>query len=221
MRTPVLLALLASFFLAGLLAAAEVSEEQARRAFVEAGCTECHDGSTAPDWEGTIQVIVEWAMEYDDIDEAVQNEYTFAGGADSYDEMMLVMKEYTEGITEEQYSILYQFFLQVFEEARAARPQAPEATPTPPPPGEVLTVTVTETVTVTRTKTVTETLTLVVTETRESTSIYTAPMESPEERLSPATLQYAPLLGLALVAGSAAYLLAHLLITAKRARQEV
>ncbi len=209
MRIPAVLAFLASFLLAGLLAAAAgVSEEQAYQAFVQAGCTECHDGSSAPDWKGTIQAIVEWAQNYDSIDEAVQNEYTFAGGADSYDEMMAIMREYAEGITDEQFNVLYQFFLQVFEEAKAARPQTPTTT-TPPPNRsyEASTVTVTETQTITRTKTVTETLTKVVTETRESTVVYTIVTEPTEERLAPSTLQYAPLVGLILAVGSLAYLL--------------
>ena len=204
-RTLLVLAVLIPLALGVLVYAESISENQAYQAFVKAGCTECHDGSSAPDWKETVEIVRSWAMQYDTIDEAVQNEYTFAGGADSYAEMMAVMREYTEGVTDEQFNILYQFFIQVFEEARASRPQQT----TTPPPRETIqasTVTVTETKTITRTKTITETITKVVTETRESTVIVTEKTEPLEGRLTPTTLNYAPLIGLILALAGFSYL---------------
>lgn len=215
MRALLAIAVLLPFILGVLAHAGSISEDQAYQAFVKAGCTECHDGSSAPDWEGTVETVRSWAMQYDTIDEAVQNEYTFAGGADSYAEMMAVMREYSEGITDEQYNILYQFFIQIFQEAKASRPQQ---TTTPPPRETVQasTVTVTETKTVTRTKTVTETLTKIITETKESTLIITEKTEPLEERLTPTTLNYAPLVGLLLALAGFVYLI----LSAREARPQ-
>ena len=192
--------------LAPLVSSQQVSEQEAYQAFLEAGCTECHDGSSAPDWNGTIATIQEWAAMYASIDEAVQYEYTFQGGADSYDEMMQAMRDLTGSVTDEQYQLLYNFFLQVFQAARAEAEQT--QTTTTPAPGECTgeTVTVTVTTTLTRTKTVTETITEVVRETVEKEVLVTVPVEQPQAREAPTTLSYAPLVAGALSILGLAYL---------------
>ncbi len=185
-------------------ALAQPNLEEAAQVFEEAGCTQCHNGGMAPDFQGTVDVIAEWAQYYADIDEAVRNEYTAFGGADSYDEMMQQMKQYTKGVTDEQFRYLYDFFLQVFEYYKAQAPAEGEATTTTTqPPAETGTPaecpTTTVTVTVTETKTVTKT--------QESTAtvIHTAPEIPPECRAKPGTARFVPVVAAVLVLAALGY----------------
>ena len=210
-----LLVLILSVGLAGLAYSQSISEDDARQAFEQAGCTSCHNGGAAPDWDGIVQVIEEWAQNYNSLDEAVQNEYTFAGGADSYDEMMETMKQYTPGITDEQYQMLYQFFIQVFEEARS---QAQTTTTTTQPPstttetttaagtGGVSTVTETVTVTKTKEKTETETVTELIKEKEEKQVIVTEEKTPAEEYMVPGAMKYAVVVAVVLAVIGLVYL---------------
>lgn len=196
------------------------SEQQAYQAFVDAGCTSCHNGGYAPDWNGTVQTIIEWAMNYDNIDEAVAAEY---GSATTYDELMEQMKAYTPGITDEQYQILYDFFLELFNyynsqqttttttqpattttQPETTTETATETTSTPAC-NATATVTVTETVTKTKTKTVTETLTKY--EESTVTKLQDICRPNPYEAEKPPTAAYAPIVAAILVLAALAYVL--------------
>jgi len=201
------LAALAAMLLVSLLpyALAQPNFEEAARIFEEAGCTQCHNGGMAPDFEGTVQVIATWAQYYDDIDEAVRNEYRAFGGADSYDEMMQQMKQYTPGITEEQFQYLYQFFLEVFEYYKSQAQQT--TTTTTQPPAETTTTTTeapaTETPCETTTVTVTETVEKTVEET--VTVLEQVEVVPPECRAKPDTAKYAPVVAAVLVLAALGY----------------
>ncbi|MCE4628577.1 MAG: hypothetical protein F7C34_05485 [Desulfurococcales archaeon] len=196
------------------------SEQEAYQAFVEAGCTACHNGDYAPDWNGTVQTIIEWAMNYDNIDEAVAAEY---GSANSYDELMQQMRSYTPGITDEQFQTLYNFFLDLFNyyhsqqttttttQTTTTTTQTETTTGTPaettstPTCNATATVTVTETVTKTKTKTVTETLTKY--EENTVTKLQDICRPNPYESEKPPTAAYAPIVAAILVLAALVYVL--------------
>ncbi len=144
------------------------SGEEDLQAVFKKYCGACHRGRLAPDWQGTIDKIREWASKYDSLDEAVRAEYEFRGKkANSYDEMMEQMKQFSPGISEEDFQKLHEFFKNVFLEAKGGAPatgaettaatttEAPAETTTTAAPATPVTVTVTETVTVRETVTVT------------------------------------------------------------------
>ena len=98
----------------GALAAALTAEE-AKKEFQAKGCTGCHNGAVAPDFEGVIKKIKEWAAKYGSLDEAVAAESgSFSmpqyKNAKSWDQLINAMP----GITPE----LKQFFEQVFQQAK-------------------------------------------------------------------------------------------------------
>ncbi len=149
-------ALVALIAIAG--AAAALTMQEAEKEFKAKGCTGCHNGALAPDFQGTVKLIEEWAQKYGSLDEAVAAEsknFKMFQGVKTWDELMAKMP----GITPE----LKQFFEQVFEQAKkgaagaGAQPAQPAAQP------KTVTVTVTQVKTVTQTVTekvyVTETVT--------------------------------------------------------------
>ncbi len=162
------IALIALVAMSLLLVSAASSEEELQGVFKKY-CGACHRGRLAPDWTGTIEKIREWASKYNSLDEAVRAEYSFRGKkANSYDEMMQQMKQFSPGISDEDFQKLYDFFKNVFVEAKGGTiatttatgtttqsPTTTTETTTTQPPGAVETVTVTETVTVEHTVTVT------------------------------------------------------------------
>jgi len=120
-------------------------------------CGACHRGRIAPNWDGTIKKIKEWASKYASLDEAARKEYHYRGKtANSYDELMKYMREFAPGISDEDFKKLYEFFKNVFLEAKggAASPSVSAAVT------KTITTTVTTTLisftTTTVTKTVTE-----------------------------------------------------------------
>ncbi len=154
---------------------AQTSEAEARQVFESVGCTNCHvEGGVAEPWDGTLQKIRSWASKYNTLDEAVQAEYTFSGGAASFDELMTQMHQFTPTASDQDIQLLADFFKAVFQEAKGSATTttppptetvtttAPETT-TSPPPGGVVTVTETVVETTTVTKTVTKTQTVPVT----------------------------------------------------------
>ena len=125
----------------------QYTEEQLRDIFVSKGCATCHDGSTAPNWDGIKNLITSWAQSYATIDEASIAEY-----GKSFEELMSEMRSYTPQITDEEYNALYQFYVNLFQESKP-----PETTTTAPSgtnAAETVTVTKEVTKTVTKTKTV-------------------------------------------------------------------
>ncbi|ABM81219.1 hypothetical protein [Hyperthermus butylicus] len=109
---PVLLTAVLVLALASIGAAA-LSAEEAEKLFQSSGCTGCHNGVVAPDFQGTIAVIREWASKYETLDEAVAAEapnFKMFNNAKSWDELMSSMP----GITPE----LKDYFARVFEEAK-------------------------------------------------------------------------------------------------------
>ncbi len=162
--------------LAAATLSAQTSEAEAKQVFENVGCNVCHNGGQAPDWDGTLQKIREWASKYSTLDEAVQAEYTFSGGAASFDELMVQMHQFTPAATDQDIQLLTDFFKAVFQEAQASATTTtpppppptettttPAETTTPPPPSGAVTVTETVTETATVTKTVTKTQTVPVT----------------------------------------------------------
>ncbi len=113
----------------GFMALAEVDEAKAKQVF-EARCASCHNGASAPDFQGTIDKVKSWATKYANLDEAVKAEYKAFGGAESYDQLMQQMKQFSAGITDEEYQLLYNYFKQVFEaSAQAGAPEQKQETP--------------------------------------------------------------------------------------------
>lgn len=132
-RIITVLALVVIVFLVGTSAfAATVSEQKAKEVFEKSGCVACHNGKVAPTFDGTVSKIKEWAAKYETLDEAVQKEYTYMGGAKSYDQMMQQMRRFTPTISDEDFKLLYDYFRQVFSESKGATPTATAATTTTP-----------------------------------------------------------------------------------------
>ena len=132
-------------------------------------CGACHRGRIAPNWSGTIAKIKSWAEKYATLDEAVRAEYHFRGkGANSYDDLMSQMKSFSAGISDEVFKKLYEFFKNVFLEAKGGA-ASPTAT-APPATTVTVTVTVTTTPIATTTKTVTVERTVTLYEKQEAGS---------------------------------------------------
>jgi cytochrome c551/c552 len=153
----VVVALVALVAVAGVAAA--LTMQEAEKEFKAKGCTGCHNGAMAPDFQGTVKKIEEWAKKYGSLDEAVAAEaknFKMYSNAKTWDQLISAMP----GITPE----LRQFFEQIFEQAKSGGAGAGggEAQQAPAQP-KTVTVTVTQVRTVTQTVTekvyVTETVT--------------------------------------------------------------
>lgn len=127
-------------------------------------------GRTSRALDGTLQKIRSWASKYATLDEAVQAEYTFSGGASSFDELMAQMHQFAPTATDQDIQLLTDFFKAVFQEAKSSTTPTttpaetttttPTQTTTTQQPGGTVTVTETLTETTTVTKTVTRTQTV-------------------------------------------------------------
>ncbi len=81
-------------------------------------CGSCHNGVRAPTFEATVAKIRTWALTYATLDDAVRSEYKYMGGASSYKEMMEAKRRMVPWIPEEDYKKLYEYFANVFAEAK-------------------------------------------------------------------------------------------------------
>ncbi len=104
-----------------------LSEDEARKLFSEAGCTSCHNNVLAPDFDGVIAKLREWALKYESLDEAVATEaanFKMFNNVKSWDELMKSMP----GVTPE----LNNYFIAIFEEAKKSKTAQETQTPTIP-----------------------------------------------------------------------------------------
>ncbi len=109
-----------------LVASAVLSEQEARKEFEAKACTSCHNNNIAPDFDGTVAKLVEWAKKYNTLDEAVAAEaktFKMFSNAKTWNQLMNMMP----GITPE----LKEFFENIFEQAKKGKEVAAPATPTP------------------------------------------------------------------------------------------
>jgi len=77
-----------------LIATAQISEQEAQQLFQQLGCTSCHNGTVAPDWQGTLEIMKKVQTEYGgDIDEFARNVNYFGrtGAFNDWNELMEVM----------------------------------------------------------------------------------------------------------------------------------
>ena len=117
MKMSISLAIVLSVLVAvGILsiAAAALSTEEARQEF-QTKCASCHNGAVAPDFEGVVAVIEEWASKYASLDEAVATEapnFNMFNNAKTWDELMSMKPGITPG--------LKAYFESVFEQAKGA-----------------------------------------------------------------------------------------------------
>ncbi len=150
-------AVLAVIALVGAAAAAyALSMQQAEQMFKQHGCTNCHNGGLAPDFQGTVKTIEEWAKKYKSLDAAVAAEsknFKMFKGVKTWNQLMSQMP----GITPE----LKQFFEQVFEQAKKGGTAPAATTAKTGASPKTVTVTQVRTVTVTMTEKtiITETVT--------------------------------------------------------------
>ena len=157
------LAVIAVIVLGIGIASSQAANEAKLKQVFQAHCSSCHNGHMAPTFDGAVAKMKEWAKKYETLDEAVAHEYKFSGGAKSYDQMMQQMKNFAPGISNQDFQLLYDYFKQVFEEAK----------------GGAKTTTATKTATKT-TATATKTATSATTPTRTTTiklpkEVYTTP----------------------------------------------
>ena len=134
------------------MASGQAGNEAKVKQVFQAHCASCHNGHMAPTFDGVVAKMKEWAKKYNTLDEAVAHEYKFSGGAKSYDQMMQQMKGFAGGISEQDYRLLYNYFKQVFEEAKGGAKKTTTAAKT--------TTTTTTTTTAQPTKTTTTTTTI-------------------------------------------------------------
>ena len=112
------LAVIAVIVLGIGIASSQAANEAKLKQVFQAHCSSCHNGQMAPTFDGVVAKMKEWAKKYKTLDEAVAHEYKFSGGAKSYDQMMQQMKNFAAGISDQDFKALYDYFKQVFEEAR-------------------------------------------------------------------------------------------------------
>ena len=149
----------------GIAASHAATSTNVKKIF-EAHCSSCHNGHMAPTFDGVVAKIREWAKKYKTLDEAVAHEYKFSGGAKSYDQMMHQMRSFAGGISDQDFKALYNYFKQVFEEAKGGAKPATTTT----------SATATTTTTVAKTTTTTPTTTTTTTTTiKLPKEVYTTP----------------------------------------------
>ena len=133
MRLATVLAILVPLLATGLAAAA-VSEEEARRVFEELRCNSCHvSGGVAPSWEEMVRIIGgEWPQRYGSIDEAARDvSYMGQRMFNDFTHLMKVMGD-AVGAPEDKVRVLEEFFRSLFEEGKAgATPTGTPAQATP------------------------------------------------------------------------------------------
>ena len=146
------LAVIAVIVLGIGIASSQAANEAKLKQVFQAHCSSCHNGQMAPTFDGVVAKIKEWAKKYKTLDEAVAHEYKFSGGAKSYDQMMQQMKRFSPGISDQDFKVLYNYFKQVFEEAKGGA-KTTTATKTTTKTTTTATKTTTPTTTTTRTTT--------------------------------------------------------------------
>ncbi len=124
------IAIIAFSSIATLFATAQLSEEEAMNKFQALGCTSCHNGQVAADWNKILDLFESWKGKYASLDEAVKAEVEYFGGQkfNSYDEMMNVMAQNVgRSMDDPEFKALYDFFKALYE----GQPQeTPTETPT-------------------------------------------------------------------------------------------
>ncbi len=104
----------------GAAAAPSISPEEAKKAFKP--CESCHNGAVAPTFDQIVKMFQEWAKKYPSLDEAVKAESKHfrapAHAYNSYKELMEGMKAFTPSIGSKDFELLYNFFEQVFQQAK-------------------------------------------------------------------------------------------------------
>ncbi len=124
------LVLLAVLLACGALAAAAITEEEARRLFEELRCNTCHvEGGIASPWEEVLEEVgEEWPAEYATIDDAARDvEYMGQKMFRDFSHLMEVMGR-NVGAPEDKLRQLEDFFRELFERGKA---EAAEAKPAP------------------------------------------------------------------------------------------
>ena len=101
-----------------VLTALAGSQQEVKPLF-ERYCSVCHNGSKAPTLQAIRERILSWAQEYKTIDDAIRAEKL----GESYSQLMEKMKKLAEAKTglamsEKDYTILYNYFKSLFEEAK-------------------------------------------------------------------------------------------------------
>ena len=102
---------------------AELSEEQAEQLFKNLGCTNCHNGQEADEWDEIVEEIEdEWASEFATIDEAASKEVNYHGQHfDSFDDLMAEMAENVgKEPNDPDIQSLKQFFIDTFNEGKSS-----------------------------------------------------------------------------------------------------
>lgn len=146
------------------IAASQTANEAKVKQIFQAHCATCHNGQVAPSFDQLVKTIKGWAKKYKTLDEAVAHEYKQAS---SYDQLMQQMRSYAGGLSSQDYKLIYDFFKQVFEEAKAG---ATTTTTTTKTTTSTKTTTTTTSITTTPTKTVTTTTTSTTTTTTSTTT---------------------------------------------------
>lgn len=127
--------------------AAQVTEEEARQIFEQIGCTSCHNGVVAPDWNGVLEVLSKAQTEYGgDIDALARdiNYFGRTGAFNTWEELMQVMAQNVgKSLDDPEIQKLNEFYLAYMGVTGAPQPEQPaeeqpqeEATPQPPPQEE-------------------------------------------------------------------------------------
>jgi len=159
---------------AGLLATAVISESEARQQFESSGCTGCHNGGLAPDFDGVVAEIQAWASEYDNLDAAVAAEapsWPMFNTIQGWDELVSSMPGMTTDLAD--------YFANVFDQAKGG---GQTTTTTTPPTG---TATTTQTTTTQATTTTTTTTTTATTESPSASPLPSVTTLNPSEAAGP------------------------------------
>ena len=99
MSSRILIALLGFMLALSSLASyqlhAQISENEAKQIFESIGCTSCHNGNVADEFDEIVDDMRAWSKKYPTIDDAVANEVTYFGGQkfNSFDELIAQMAQ--------------------------------------------------------------------------------------------------------------------------------
>ena len=116
-------------FMGSMLAlSAGLTREEAKNTFTNLGCTGCHNGQTADEFDEILEEIESWAARYSSIDDAIRGEVTYFGGKkfSGLDDLLETMAG-NVGKTPDDPGIarLREFFVSEFEKAKAAATASP------------------------------------------------------------------------------------------------
>jgi len=112
---------------------AELSDSQAEQKFNQLGCTGCHNGKTADEWDEIVEDIEEeWAEEYPTIDEAAKHvDYDLEPGVtfNSFDDLMAKMaKNVNKDPNDPDIVALKDYFKAKFDEGKMGGGEEEEGT---------------------------------------------------------------------------------------------